>query len=523
MTRPLIVGFVKMRNEIVREGDAYRCLRNLRRFCNEVVACDDVSTDGTREFLAASIKPENLILVPTGEQDFRQELRWKQRMLDGPVARLKPWFVYWADADEELDDAGVRAIRGFCEEEARKPSLLPGWRLHYTQLWRSRHWARVDEGFDDGWYVKLWRWQEGLEFDIQDKTHHYQFPRQVYERLMYLEGEQGKGVSRLPWEVIHWGNCGKNLQWKCHQYAAPAGGGQPLGGVERHLSFESAQYRPMRKLSKKDEYFSKPRPFSPEHKDLIRAMKNLRELPGWFAVIVPTYNRADYLPEALDSLLAQTYHRWLCFVLDDGSTDDTARLMRRYQRSDPRFFYCQYPVHQGAVWINERGMDLACEAAEFWTRLGSDDWFGPRKLERDVQALKYGDACYGNYRVLRKGPSGWVLAETCNRDVGDAQELLLSGRFCASWANIAMRTSVLKKVKQRHGRYCDPRLADCEDFLFNARAARLAKFQWRGPVDEHDAIWRVNPRGASSNEAQTASEEVLTRSIIEEENLRWPT
>ena len=56
--------------------------------------------------------------------------------------------------------------------------------------------------------------------------------------------------------------------------------------------------------------------------------------PPLFSIIVPTYNQAEYLPRALDSLLRQTFDDWEAVVVNDGSTDNSAEVMNRYAEKD---------------------------------------------------------------------------------------------------------------------------------------------------------------------------------------------
>lgn len=535
-TRPLICGFIKVKDEIVREGNIKRAIPHLRKFCDTIVACDDASTDGTRQYLIKEIPPEQLILVPPEKHDFRAELQWKQKMLE-IVHRIQPTWVWWHDADEELEPRGVEEIRKFCQQVTDSPMM--GYRFHYTQYWRNKLWARTDDGFDDGWFLKLWRWSPGLRFAETYGTHHSQFPEQFHS--------WDSKIGQAPWEVLHWGNFGTNLRWKCIQYY----GG--LGGVERHLSFEKATYRPLSPTNGmpgvpgdtrlQPNKHNMPLPFPEKQKEIIRSMRNLKGLESTFTVVIPTYNRGAFLDETLKSLIAQTYPRWVALVLDDGSTDDTPAVMRRWQDADPRIFYARYEK-LGAVAMNEIGMETACAWTEWWTRLGSDDYFEPHKLQLDAMALERHDLCYGSYRVLRQAEIGWQETEMCNlpEDSRLLVERLKQGGFAISWANIAARTSLLRKVKERYGNFCSPLLRNMEDFHVNSRLVRFAEPVWRGAVESfhdgewstiinpgphlsawlkanpdftrHDAIWRVNPVGASSDAVTTGSEDELTRSLI---------
>lgn len=551
MTRPLICGFLKTRNEILREGNVYRAIANLQKFCDTIVACDDASLDGTREYLQSVVPEDQLILVPLEAQDFRKELIWKQRMLE-IVHKIQPHWVFWLDADEELEERGVREIRAFCEAElAKGDDANAAWRFHYSQLWRRTNWARTDDGFDDGWYLKLWRWNSGLSFDTSIGTHRPQAPAQIIQRVY----AQDKGIGKVPWEIIHWGNWGKNLTWKIIQYFS-AVEGEVLGDPDRHRKFDHGRYR--------ETSFYKPteapKPFTVPEVDRIGSFfgrkRGLKDLKDWFTVVIPTFNRAWALPRTLQSLLDQTHQKWVAVVLDDGSTDDTPQIMEEWQDKDPRFFYARYPTHQGAVRMNEIGMDLACEWTEFWTRLGSDDYFLPQKLALDHRALQEVDVCFGPYRVIRPDAAmfvdgkrstddaWWKAGELCNTFEHEDESILFKlghgQTFAASWANIAARTMSLRRLKEFFGNYCDPRLKNMEDYLVNSRLARITPrgmFRWRGLVDTpgapsfylgvpppgnrepilHDAVWRVAPDGASSNQAQTGNEDELTRTIIAEE------
>ena len=91
-----------------------------------------------------------------------------------------------------------------------------------------------------------------------------------------------------------------------------------------------------------------------------------------FSILVPTYNHADYLAEALDSLLAQTVRDWEAIVVNDGSTDHTAEVLARYTAKDPRIKAFAQPNGGTAAALNR----ALAEARGTWICwLSSDDIF----------------------------------------------------------------------------------------------------------------------------------------------------
>lgn len=81
-----------------------------------------------------------------------------------------------------------------------------------------------------------------------------------------------------------------------------------------------------------------------------------------FSIIIPTYNRANFLSKAIDSVLAQMYADWELIVVDDGSTDNTRDVVQQYQDERIRYIYQQNAERSAARnnGINNATGDYIC-------------------------------------------------------------------------------------------------------------------------------------------------------------------
>jgi len=100
------------------------------------------------------------------------------------------------------------------------------------------------------------------------------------------------------------------------------------------------------------------------------------------SVIVPVYNAARFIQRSLRSALAQSYAHLEVIVVDDGSTDGTAEIVKEF--TDPRIVYC-YQENAGQGPARNRG--IRASRGEYITFLDADDYYLPRKIERQVSFL----------------------------------------------------------------------------------------------------------------------------------------
>jgi glycosyltransferase involved in cell wall biosynthesis len=113
-------------------------------------------------------------------------------------------------------------------------------------------------------------------------------------------------------------------------------------------------------------------------------LPGVHEAPEVTAVII-TYNRADLLAQAVDSVLGQTYAHCHALVIDDGSTDATRSLIADRYGGNPRVRYVYQP-NGGVAAARNRGIELA--QGDYLAFLDSDDLWKKSKIEAQVACLQ---------------------------------------------------------------------------------------------------------------------------------------
>ncbi len=118
------------------------------------------------------------------------------------------------------------------------------------------------------------------------------------------------------------------------------------------------------------------------------------------SVIIPTYNRKDFVTNAIDSVLKQTFSPAEIIVIDDGSTDGTGHVLKKYG-SGIRYIYQE---NKGVSSARNTGIKLA--EGEYITFLDSDDRWAPKKLDIQIRELskhKQFRAAYTDEIWIRNG------------------------------------------------------------------------------------------------------------------------
>ena len=216
-------------------------------------------------------------------------------------------------------------------------------------------------------------------------------------------------------------------------------------------------------------------------------------IPGLVSVIIPTYNRPDYLREAVDSVFAQTYPWVEILVIDDGSSDNgalTKSALKPYlspNSQTPKVTYL-YQKNGGLVSAVNRGLGLS--RGEYIQRLDDDDRLLPEKIARSVELFRacpaVGLVATGYYQIDAEGQR---IRTRSPRRCPDSERLFSMLMGCISaCAGVMVRSVVHQKV----GAYRNIKAQDYEMWV------RIAKEFQVETVNLPLAEYRQHP-GSSIN------------------------
>lgn len=145
------------------------------------------------------------------------------------------------------------------------------------------------------------------------------------------------------------------------------------------------------------------------------------------SVIVPAYNYANYLPECLDSVKAQSFQNWECIIIDNGSTDNTKEVVQKYVTNDSRFKYL-YTENKGVS--KARNLGVKNSSGEFILPLDADDKIHPSLLQKEVeqhQKNKDLTLVYSEAELFGNSSGKWNLPEYSFKDM-----LVENSIFCTA-------------------------------------------------------------------------------------------
>ncbi|GHV57731.1 glycosyl transferase family 2 [Bacteroidia bacterium] len=186
----------------------------------------------------------------------------------------------------------------------------------------------------------------------------------------------------------------------------------------------------------------------------------MKKLP-FISVLIPTYNRAQYICRAIDSVYDQKYDNLEIIVVDDGSTDNTEEIVRTYciRPNVPPVHYYSKP-HSGIS--DTRNMCLENAQGEYIAWLDSDDYWLEGKLQAQVNYLEHNPNC----EIVFTGYKNRIVSENLLLNDKVKGELELERSVKTYLPTALIKKSIFKKVGVYSSEFV---VAEDKDILYRMR------------------------------------------------------
>lgn len=210
-------------------------------------------------------------------------------------------------------------------------------------------------------------------------------------------------------------------------------------------------------------------------------------------VLMPLYNAENYLMEAIDSVLNQTYQDFQLLIIDDASTDKSMEVVSAF--NDPRIVIYRNEKNMGISYTRNRGLDL-CKT-EYIALLDDDDIAMPYRLEHEVRYLDEHpevDVVGGHQRQIDKNGKDLSKQWTVYLNPKYIKAHLLSNNAIVNGSTMFRR----KFIEDHHIRYKE-QCFGAEDYRFWVECSLKGTI---ANLDEVMLLWRTG-HGNESNRAMT--------------------
>jgi glycosyltransferase involved in cell wall biosynthesis len=209
------------------------------------------------------------------------------------------------------------------------------------------------------------------------------------------------------------------------------------------------------------------------------------EKSSLISVIIPCYNQAQFLRDAIESVLKQTYKVFEIIVIDDGSTDHTKNQALAY-----RGIRYVYQPNAGLSAARNKGIELA--RGEYLVFLDADDWLYSDALESNLNYLfEHSECAFVSGAHTKVNLDGEVIREEAPECVECRHyEKLLSGNYIGMHGTVMYHRWIFDSLK------FDTTLKSCEDYDLYLKIARTY------PIGCHRnkiAVYRQHSQSMSAN------------------------
>lgn len=187
------------------------------------------------------------------------------------------------------------------------------------------------------------------------------------------------------------------------------------------------------------------------------------------SVVIPTYNRAELLKKAVESLLSQSHQNIEIVIVDDCSTDHTSEVIG--EMKDHRIQYIKHPANKGGAAARNTG--IAHAAGDYIGFLDSDDQWLPKKLEKQLEVFRKNSNIGVVYTGLSVVNETKVLREMMPMFKGNILTKLIQFNCIDTTSSILVKKELLDEIEG-----FDASFPSCQDWDLYIRLAQKTQFDY---------------------------------------------
>ncbi len=210
-------------------------------------------------------------------------------------------------------------------------------------------------------------------------------------------------------------------------------------------------------------------------------MKNL----PYIDIIIPNYNKGDYLEECLDSVLYQTYKNWKVYLIDDYSNDHSKKILKKYN-SDERINIILLKENLGPSYC--RNLGLKNSKSEYVAFLDSDDYWPKNKLENQINEMLNNNYEFTYTDIKYFFNDNHIKINKTNLpNIYDYKKFL--SKSTMSTSSIIVKKSIIEKIYFKDVNH--------EDYLFKCDILKNGNLSFK--IFNTFVYYRINKKNRSSD------------------------
>ena len=217
------------------------------------------------------------------------------------------------------------------------------------------------------------------------------------------------------------------------------------------------------------------------------------------SILIPNYNKADYLRVTLNTILTQTYSNWECVIVDDHSKDNSWKVLEEFAKIDSRFKIYKRPNHLPKGGNVCRNFAYTNSIGDFVVFFDSDDLLYPNALQERYNAISN-----SNYDFLvsngvlwnGKDKTGLLISNWIQGDVLNAFI-----KFEPLW--LTQGVTIRRDFIEKNTIEWDEKVPFYQDVLYNLKLVILSKNY--GITPEIDWIWYVSSKSSLASKTKAVN------------------